>query len=98
MSRLRHAQLVERLARTPLQRVRGSSAVQQLGFDPEPRMAVVRFVGNPLLYGYPHLSDDEVQGLLRVMEDHGSIGEYVSKVIKANHDHEHVRSDERSEA
>ena len=96
--RLRRAQLVDRLVHTPLQRVRGSSAVQGLGFDLQARMAVVQFVGNDLLYGYPHLSDDEVQGLLRVMEDHGSIGEYVSKVIKANHDHEHVRSDERAEA
>ncbi|MBA2672680.1 hypothetical protein [Ramlibacter sp.] len=98
MPRLQRTQLVERLRHTPLRRVRGSSAVQRLGFDTEARMAVVQFRGNELLYGYPQLSDDEIQGLLRVMQDHGSIGEYVSKVIKANHDHEHVRSDERAEA
>ena len=85
--------LVHRLRQLKLVEVR-SSAVRKLGFDPAARMAAVQYKGNDVVYGYPNLTPDEVAGWLEVMEDHRSIGEYVSKVIKANHDHEHVRSDD----
>jgi hypothetical protein len=86
-------ELVQRLRRLKLVDVR-SSAVRKLGFDPATRMAAVQYKGNDVVYGYPNLTPDEVAGWLEVMEDHRSIGEYVSTVIKAKHDHEHVRSDD----
>ena len=86
-------ELVQRLRQLKLVDVR-SSAVQKLGFDPATRMAAVQYKGNEVRYGYPNLTPGEVAGWIKVMEDHGSIGEYVSTVIKANHDHEHVRTDE----
>jgi hypothetical protein len=90
-------QLAERLRHVQLVPVR-SSAVQKLGYDPPTRMAAVQYQGNDVLYGYPNLTPDEVAGWLEVMQDHRSIGEYVSKVIKARHDFEHVRSDEAPQA
>lgn len=85
--------LVLRLRQVKLAPVR-SSAVQKLGYDPPTRMAAVQYKGSDVVYGYPHLTPEEVVGWLEVMEDHRSIGEYIAKVIKANHDFEHVRSDE----
>ena len=67
-----------------------SSAVRRLGSDPETRMAAVQFTGGDTVYGYPNMSDVEIAGLLRVMQDHGSIGEFVSTVVKPRHDHERV--------
>jgi hypothetical protein len=86
------AQLVHRLKRLPMQAV-ASTGVRELGYDPQARMAAVVFAGSELRYGYPNLSNEEVAGLLRVMESQASIGHYISTVIKANHDFEHVRSD-----
>lgn len=91
--RFNRHELVERLNRVKLAPVQ-SSAVQALGYDPPTRMAAVQYRGNDVRYGYPNLTPDEVAGWVEVMQDHRSIGEYISKVIKANHDHEHVRSDE----
>jgi hypothetical protein len=85
-------QLVHRLRRMPLQAVI-STGVRKLGYDEEARMAAVVYPGSEVRYGYPNLSDAEVAGLLRVMESQASLGHYISTVIKANHDAEHVRSD-----
>jgi hypothetical protein len=89
---LDRARLVHLLRQAPLQAV-ASSAVRKLGYAPQARMAIVQFTGGTVVYGYPNLSDEEIRGLLRVMEDHASIGEYVAKTIKARHDHEHVSYD-----
>lgn len=68
-----------------------SSAVRQIGFDPEHRMVVVVFADRDTVYGYPNLSDAEVAGLASVLEHHESLGHYISTVIKPNHDHERVQ-------
>jgi hypothetical protein len=83
--------LVSTLARIPLSPV-ASRGVRMLGYDPTARMVAVVFQGTgDVVYGYPHLTDDEIRGLLEVMENHESLGHYVSKVIKPNHDDERVR-------
>ncbi len=83
--------LVARLDRIPLARVQ-SDAVRQLGFDPATRMAAVVFTSSDVRYGYPNLSDQEVDGLMHVLSTGASIGAFVSDVLKKNHDFEHVRS------
>ena len=88
------SQLLDHLAKMQLVDVR-SRAVRKLGYDPTTRMAAVQFQGSEALYGYPNLTPDEVAGWLEVMEDHRSIGEFVTTVIKARHDFEHVRLDRR---
>lgn len=65
---LDRARLVRLLRQTPLQPV-ASSAVRKLGYAPQARMAAVQFVGGTAVYGYPNLSEEEIRGLLRVMED-----------------------------
>jgi hypothetical protein len=84
------AELREALRRVPMQRVR-SSAIEKFGYEPRLRMAAVQFAGGGTVYGYPDLSDDEVRGLLEVLEHHESLGHYVATVIKPNHDHERVQ-------
>ena len=84
------AELVRTLRRVPLQDV-SSRAVRRLGFDPDHRMVVVVFTSNPETYGYPNLSDEEIRGLIDVMQHHESLGHFVSTVIKKNHDHERVQ-------
>ena len=84
------AELVRTLRRLPLQEV-SSRAVRRLGFDPDHRMVAVVFTSSAATYGYPNLSDEEIRGLLAVMEHHESLGHYVSTVIKKNHDHERVQ-------
>jgi hypothetical protein len=83
--------LLAALRDTPLKYISGSSAVQRFGFAPEVRMAIVVFKGGPTRYGYPHLDDDEVRGLLEVLEHDESLGHYIATVIKPNHDHERVQ-------
>jgi hypothetical protein len=87
------AELVARLRRMRLQPVI-SAGVRKLGYDPPARMAGVVFRDSAVAYGYPNLSDEEVSGLLEVMESDGSLGHYIATVVKPNHDFEHVRSDE----
>jgi hypothetical protein len=82
-------ELVRRLKGVRLMAVR-STAVQRLGYDLASRMAAVQFTGGNTVYGYPGLADDEIEGWLKVMQDHGSIGEFISKTIKPNHDDERV--------
>lgn len=82
--------LVDALRRIRLQPV-ASAAVRQLGYDPQHRMVAVVFEGSTSTYGYPNLTDEEIRGLLEVMEHHASLGHYVSTVIKKNHDHERVQ-------
>ena len=83
--------LIDIARQTPLTQVGGSTAITRLGFNPEHRMVLVEFTSSPTVYGYPHLSDDEVAGLLAVLQDGESLGHYVSTVIKPNHDHERVQ-------
>jgi hypothetical protein len=90
------AELVARLRRTRLVPV-ASRAVRKLGYADDLRMAAVQYAEADVIYGYPNLTDGEVEGLLDVMKNRASIGEYVNKVIKANHDPERVRSDENPE-
>lgn len=84
------AELIRTLRRIRLQDV-SSRAVRRLGFDPDHRMVAVVFTSSTETYGYPSLSDDEIRGLLAVMQHHESLGHYVSTVIKKNHDHERVQ-------
>jgi hypothetical protein len=84
------SRLLQRLSRMQLQREDSSDAVRRIGFDPEARMAAVVFTGSETVYGYPNLSDEEIQQFIEVREQHGSLGHFVSTVIKANHDHERV--------
>jgi hypothetical protein len=81
--------LVAALRATPLQRVQ-SRGVRKIGYDPTHRMAAVVYPDRDTVYGYPHLSDDEIRGLIAVMEHHASLGAYVSTVLKPHHDHERV--------
>jgi hypothetical protein len=81
--------LLHRLRQTRLHPVK-SKGVRQLGYDPDSRMAAVVFTGSEVVYGYPNLSDEELAGLLRVMEHQASLGNFISTVIKKNHDHERV--------
>jgi hypothetical protein len=83
--------LIHAARRTPLTGIEGSSAITKLGFNETHRMALVVFAERDTVYGYPHLTDDEVAGLLAVLEDGDSLGHYVSAVIKPNHDHERVQ-------
>jgi len=84
---------VERL--NPIRRTRmvkvDSTAVSSMGFDPDQRVLVVQFTGSETVYGYPNLSDEEVSGLLAVLENHESLGNFINTVIKPNHDHERVQ-------
>ena len=82
--------LLQQLQRTPLRPV-DSQAVSKMGFDPKARMLVVQFTSGTTIYGYPNLSDEEVAGLLAVLESDDSIGHYISTVIKPNHDHERIQ-------
>jgi hypothetical protein len=68
-----------------------STAVSRMGFDPQQRVLVVQFTGNETVYGYPNLAEEEVSGLLAVLENHDSLGSYINSVIKPNHDHERVQ-------
>lgn len=68
-----------------------STAVSKIGFDPIQRVLVVQFTGSETVYGYPNLTDEEVSGLLAVLENHESLGTYINTVIKPNHDHERVQ-------
>jgi hypothetical protein len=88
--------LVRRLKQIALRLVK-SSAVRQLGYDPQTRMVAVQFESSDSIYGYPNVSDEELAGLLNVLRNQGSIGEYITTVLKAHHEHEHVRSDEPDE-
>ena len=75
-------------------RLRGvsSRAIRKVGFDPKSRMVAVMFTGgDETVYGYPNLSDEEIRGLLEVLEHGESLGHYVSTVIKPNHDAERVQ-------
>jgi len=85
--------LVSTLRRTRLVPVT-SRAVRKLGYAPKYRMAAVQYNTSDTVYGYPGLDDNEIAGLVKAMQPGASVGEYVTKVIKAHHDHEHVRSDE----
>ncbi len=83
--------LTHALRRIPLRSVK-SRAIRRFGYDPELRMAAVMFAGGgDKVYGYPGLSDEEIEGLLEVLEQEESLGHYVSTVIKPNHDHERVQ-------
>jgi hypothetical protein len=82
--------LLQQLRGTPLRPVQ-SQAVSKIGFDPKARMLVVQYTSGTTIYGYPHLSDEEVAGLLAVLESDDSIGHYISTVIKPNHDHERIQ-------
>ena len=95
MASTRHsrAALIAALRQMQMQPVE-SEAVRRLGFDPGLRMVGVIFTSGEVRYGYPNLTDEEVRGLLSVMESHASLGHYVSTVIKPRHDFEHVRADE----
>ncbi|WP_298929882.1 hypothetical protein [uncultured Ramlibacter sp.] len=88
------AWLLQRLRCMHLHPVR-SSGVRRLGYDPASRMAAVLYPATDVVYGYPNLSDEELQGLLEVLQhlDDHSLGHYVSTVIKARHEHEHLRWD-----
>ena len=86
----RPAALRQVLRAIRLVRVR-SSAVEQVGYDPEARMVAVVFAGGETVYGYPGLSDAEVEGLIAVLEKHESLGHYIATVIKPAHDHERVQ-------
>ena len=68
-----------------------STAVSRMGFDPEQRVLVVQSTGGDAVYGYPNLTDEEVSGLLGVIGNHESLGNYINTVIKPNHDHERVQ-------
>ena len=83
------AELLRRLRQVRLQRVE-SKGVRRLGYDPAVRMAAVVFPEKDVVYGYPNLTDAEVEGLLAVMENHASLGHYISTVIKKHHDFERV--------
>jgi hypothetical protein len=76
---------------TRLATINDSEAIDKLGYDPGSRTVVVVFKGSDTAYGYPNLSDDEVQGLVAVLENAQSLGHYVATVIKPNHDHERVQ-------
>ncbi|MES2940046.1 MAG: KTSC domain-containing protein [Pseudomonadota bacterium] len=82
--------ILRKLKAIPLHRV-NSSAIEAMGFDEKQRMLVVVFQGGGTKYGYPHLSDEEIKGLLAVMVNHESLGHYVATVVKPNHDHERVQ-------
>ncbi|TFZ08127.1 KTSC domain-containing protein [Ramlibacter humi] len=75
----------------PLKAIHDSQAIRGLGFDEEKRMLVVQFAGSDSRYGYPNLSDEELSGLVDVLEHHESLGHYIATVIKPNHDHERVQ-------
>lgn len=68
-----------------------SDAVARIGFDPDARLLVVEFTSSPQAYGYPNLSDEEIAGLVAVLENGESLGHFIATVIKPNHDHERVR-------
>jgi hypothetical protein len=91
--RYSRAELAARLRRMRLQPV-VSAGVRKLGYDAQARMAGVVYRDSDIVYGYPNLSDAEVSGLAEVMEAKGSLGHYVTTVVKAHHDFELVRSDE----
>jgi hypothetical protein len=82
---------MQQLKNTRLIRIHGSDAIDKLGFDLASRTVVVVFKGGDTVYGYPNLSDDEVEGLLAVLENGQSLGHFVATVIKPNHDHERVQ-------
>ena len=93
-------QVLERLRRdverlNPIRRARmvkvESTAVSRMGFDPKQRVLAVQFTGSDAVYGYPNLTDEEVAGLLGVLENHESLGNYINTVIKPNHDHERIQ-------
>lgn len=83
--------LVAVARRTQLTTITGSDAISAMGYDVKHRMVVVQFKGGPIRYGYPHLTDQEISGLLAVLQDHKSLGHYIATVIKPNHDHERVQ-------
>lgn len=83
--------LIEVARQVPMQAITGSSAIRRLGFHPRHRMVLVVFTDSDTVYGYPNLSDEEVEGLLAVLENHESLGHYVSTVTKPNHDHERIQ-------
>jgi hypothetical protein len=88
---VRHAdELLRALAGLELKTV-SSDAIRRLGYDPRHRMVGVVFTSSDEVYGYPLLSDEEIAGLLAVLQNHESLGHYVSTVIKKNHDHDHER-------
>lgn len=68
-----------------------SEAVRKIGFDPQARMVAVQFTDSDRVYGYPHLTDEELQRLIDVLENHASLGRYIATVVKPNHDHERVQ-------
>ena len=82
--------LVEVLGQIPLDPVPNSDAVQFLGYDPPTRMVAVVFRERHTVYGYPNLSDDEIRRFIEVRERHESLGNFITTVIKKNHDHERV--------
>jgi hypothetical protein len=67
-----------------------SRGVRMIGYDPVHRMAAVVYPDRETVYGYPGLSDEEIRGLVDVMEHDESLGAYISTIIKKNHDHERV--------
>lgn len=68
-----------------------SEAVARIGFDPDARLLVVEFTSSPQAYGYPNLSDEEIAGLVAVLENGESLGHFIATVVKPNHDHERVQ-------
>ena len=87
----RREALTKALGRVPLRGV-VSAAIRKIGYDPELRMVAVVFTGTrDTVYGYPNLTDEEIEGLLAVFENEESLGHYVSTVIKPNHDAERVQ-------
>jgi hypothetical protein len=85
-------ELLEAVRSVPLRHVR-SRGVRMIGFDPGRRMAVVVYPDRETRYGYPHLSEEEIRGLIDVLEHDESLGAYISTIIKKNHDHERVAWD-----
>lgn len=87
----RMQQLIEVARRTTLKDVKGSSAIRRLGFAERARMVLVVFADSDTVYGYPHLSDEEIAGLIDVLHADESLGHYISTVIKPRHDHERIQ-------
>jgi hypothetical protein len=82
--------LIELARRTPLKPV-ASAAVKRLGYQPDQRMVLVVFADSDTVYGYPNLTDEEITGLIQVLQADESLGHYVSTVIKPRHDHERIQ-------
>jgi len=82
-------ELLASLRSVRLRHVR-SRGVRMIGYDPAHRMAAVVYPERETVYGYPGLSDEEIRGLVDVMEHDESLGAYISTIIKKNHDHERV--------